>query len=140
MQPIKATPDSVDGWWDKVMLGLVSCNGNVWGVWWEREKSFNREDGRGGVEGERSSSSFRLTSDGCGHLIEDGEDEIVGRNWEVIGGGEMFWFISGSGTVHGWLTEGLLLHPVNDMERLTSSSTGICDLRVNHLDLQKRVE
>ena len=43
----------------------------------------------GGVEGEKSSSSFRLMSDGCGHLIDDGEEEIVGRNWEVVGGEEI---------------------------------------------------
>ena len=68
---------------------VVSCNDNVWGVWWGREKWFNGDDGRGGVEGERSSSSFRLMSDGCGHLIDDGEEEIVGRNWEVVRGEEM---------------------------------------------------
>ena len=64
-----------------------------WGVWWGRGEWFNGDDGRGGVEGEGSSSSSRLISDGCGHLVDDGEEEIVGENWEVGGREEVLWFM-----------------------------------------------
>ena len=66
---------------------VITIQGCIW--WWGGEEWFNGDDGRGGVEGEGSSSSFRLMRDGCGYLTDDREEEVVGRNWDVGGGEEM---------------------------------------------------
>ena len=72
---------------------VVSSTDNLLGIWWGGEEWYNGDDGRGGVEGERSSSSFRLMRVGCEHLINDQEEEVVGENWEVNGGEEMLLFM-----------------------------------------------